>query len=337
MVIYKQGLDHIFFVAYIAVANQKGHAMAVIYQITNMLTGDFYIGSAQSFARREWQHRYGLKKGQHKNPHMQASWNKYGEEAFVFEVLEEVGEDANLLEVENKYLHKVVGRSDCFNVNKDALSPRTGQSLSAESRARLSRNRIGKHAGSDHYRYGQTVSDEVRAKISEIQKGRPSPMKGKKMSEQGRANVAAAVKRGKDSPFYGKRPTNADDLQRAIIVQFPDGSVETFPGLSFVRDKFGVSIATLVRNAKNKTRITVGPFAGHVVRYADEVRQGEPLLHEEVPEEFQGLPRTRTEAKQLGAKKYFTGQPCKHGHVAPRYTKGVCVQCAAEEQRARKK
>jgi hypothetical protein len=39
------------------------------------------------------------------------------------------------------------------------------------------------------------------------------------------------------------------------------------------------------------------------------------------------LPKTRKEAKATGAKFYFTGEPCKHGHVAPRKTKGACVEC----------
>ncbi|MFM2134433.1 MAG: hypothetical protein RL156_1714 [Bacteroidota bacterium] len=39
------------------------------------------------------------------------------------------------------------------------------------------------------------------------------------------------------------------------------------------------------------------------------------------------LPKTRAEAKAIGATHYFTGQPCKHGHVAPRKTKGSCVEC----------
>ena len=39
------------------------------------------------------------------------------------------------------------------------------------------------------------------------------------------------------------------------------------------------------------------------------------------------LPKTRKEAKATGAKYYFTGEPCKHGHVAPRKTKGACVEC----------
>lgn len=46
------------------------------------------------------------------------------------------------------------------------------------------------------------------------------------------------------------------------------------------------------------------------------------------------LPKTRAEAKALGAKYYFTGEPCKHGHVAPRKTKGACVVCIEQEWRA---
>lgn len=39
------------------------------------------------------------------------------------------------------------------------------------------------------------------------------------------------------------------------------------------------------------------------------------------------LPKTRKEAQAIGAKYYFTGEPCKHGHIAPRKTKGSCVEC----------
>ena len=43
------------------------------------------------------------------------------------------------------------------------------------------------------------------------------------------------------------------------------------------------------------------------------------------------LPTTREEAKKSGSKYYFTGQPCKHGHIAPRKTKGVCIECLKVE------
>jgi hypothetical protein len=38
-------------------------------------------------------------------------------------------------------------------------------------------------------------------------------------------------------------------------------------------------------------------------------------------------PTTRAEAKSTGAEYYFTGKPCKHGHIALRKTKGSCVEC----------
>ena len=43
------------------------------------------------------------------------------------------------------------------------------------------------------------------------------------------------------------------------------------------------------------------------------------------------LPKTRAEARSVGASHYFTGTPCKHGHIAPRKTKGVCTECLKVE------
>jgi hypothetical protein len=44
------------------------------------------------------------------------------------------------------------------------------------------------------------------------------------------------------------------------------------------------------------------------------------------------LPETREEARQTGSEFYFTGKPCKHGHLAPRITKrGQCVECRKVE------
>jgi 5-methylcytosine-specific restriction endonuclease McrA len=42
-------------------------------------------------------------------------------------------------------------------------------------------------------------------------------------------------------------------------------------------------------------------------------------------------PKTRKEAQALGAKFYFTGEPCVRGHVALRKTKGSCLECVKED------
>lgn len=38
---------------------------------------------------------------------------------------------------------------------------------------------------------------------------------------------------------------------------------------------------------------------------------------------------TRAEAKATGKKRYFTGKPCKHGHISERYTTKGCVACVS--------
>jgi 5-methylcytosine-specific restriction endonuclease McrA len=42
-------------------------------------------------------------------------------------------------------------------------------------------------------------------------------------------------------------------------------------------------------------------------------------------------PNTRKEAQALGAKFYFTGEPCVRGHIALRKTKGACLECVRED------
>src|ERR1700744_5225889 len=60
-----------------------------VYCIRNLVTGKRYVGSAtRSFAKRWTVHKAVLNKGRHHSKHLQASWNKYGEARFSFEVLE---------------------------------------------------------------------------------------------------------------------------------------------------------------------------------------------------------------------------------------------------------
>jgi len=45
---------------------------------------------------------------------------------------------------------------------------------------------------------------------------------------------------------------------------------------------------------------------------------------------FTHLPNTRSAAVAQRSTKYFTGEPCRQGHVTPRYTQsGTCMGCIA--------
>ena len=47
--------------------------------------------------------------------------------------------------------------------------------------------------------------------------------------------------------------------------------------------------------------------------------------------DYSQYPTNRADAKATGSKYYFTGEPCKHGHIALRKTKGSCIECLKVE------
>lgn len=67
----------------------EGHSLkSGIYKITNKINGRIYVGSARRFKERWQSHTSSLRKQKHSNKFLQADFNKCGEEAFVFEVIE---------------------------------------------------------------------------------------------------------------------------------------------------------------------------------------------------------------------------------------------------------
>jgi group I intron endonuclease len=77
--------------------------MIGIYRIRNLVNNKCYIGSSKNINRRWHRHKCGLRNNHHENVILQRAWNKYGEENFVFEVIEEC-DLSILLETEQKYL-----------------------------------------------------------------------------------------------------------------------------------------------------------------------------------------------------------------------------------------
>ena len=59
-----------------------------IYSIINKENGKLYVGLTGNIETRRSKHFSLLRHNKHFNRHLQASWNKYGEEAFEFNVLE---------------------------------------------------------------------------------------------------------------------------------------------------------------------------------------------------------------------------------------------------------
>ena len=76
-----------------------------IYSILNNVNGKQYIGQAYNCRQRKVQHYSDLRCGRHHNPHLQRSFNKYGEDAFSFRILEYCGK-SELNGLEEFYIEK---------------------------------------------------------------------------------------------------------------------------------------------------------------------------------------------------------------------------------------
>lgn len=59
-----------------------------IYQIQNIVNNKAYIGSTRNLNRRKADHFNKLSHNKHSNKHLQNAFNKYGQDAFVFEIIE---------------------------------------------------------------------------------------------------------------------------------------------------------------------------------------------------------------------------------------------------------
>lgn len=66
--------------------------MSCIYIIKNITNNKVYIGKTACFITRQKEHLRKLKSGKHVNKHLQFSYNKYGKDVFIFNVLEECDE-----------------------------------------------------------------------------------------------------------------------------------------------------------------------------------------------------------------------------------------------------
>lgn len=157
-----------------------------IYAIKNLISGKLYIGSAKNLSTRRSRHFADLKTGQHKNAHLQNSWRKHGEGAFVFVVLLRCA-PVDLIWFEQRSIDVFRGQhpKGLYNIGGTAGS-RLGIPVSAANRAKTSERMKG-----NTFNVGRKLSAEHRARISAAGKGRPG-RKGYRHSDEARAKIAAA-------------------------------------------------------------------------------------------------------------------------------------------------
>lgn len=118
-----------------------------IYQWLCVPSGKVYIGSAINLYLRRCEHLKLLRVNRHGNPHFQHAWNKYGESAFEFKVIELVL-SSFLLEREQYWIDrlKAADKKRGFNIAKVAGST-LGVLYTDEARDNISRSKATSKVG----------------------------------------------------------------------------------------------------------------------------------------------------------------------------------------------
>ena len=112
--------------------------MVGIYRIKNKLNKNSYYGSSKNIEKRWKQHKTLLKSKRHHNIYLQRAWEKYGENNFLFEIIE-LCDEKLLYEIEQKYLDTYpkynIGLKSCGgdnfskNPNQDKIKKKISESL----------------------------------------------------------------------------------------------------------------------------------------------------------------------------------------------------------------
>lgn len=169
----------------------------IVYRITCLANGKSYIGSSKCGKKRWNEHRCDLRKGRHANKYLQRAWNKYGEEAFEFHVLEPVCWLEELHEAEQKWidLYQAAIKKHGFNRNPIAEKPPNTKGLGGWKHSEEAKQKISAALT------GKRRSDEVRSAMS-------ASRKGKKRNPEAVAKTAAALRGKKQSPELIKKRTS---------------------------------------------------------------------------------------------------------------------------------
>lgn len=182
-----------------------------IYKIVNIKTGKFYLGSSKDIDQRWKIHKKELRSRKHHSAHLQYSWNKHGANAFILEILEELASVDTLKEREQYYLDTLnpwkdkIGYNMCKDaVGNDTLSDHPNkkqivkkislslkkyqESLTQEEKEEIARkistankgrkfskehkkNKSLAQTGNKNHRFGKSMSEEQKIKISQANKG----------------------------------------------------------------------------------------------------------------------------------------------------------------------
>ncbi len=114
--------------------------MGGIYAIVHKPSQKRYIGSTIDFKSRKTQHFTDLRCGRHFNQYLQNAFSKYGEEQFMFEIIQDGVAEARLLDLERSKILEFdsVNHTKGYNLTAETKAPMRGRKMSEADKQKKS-------------------------------------------------------------------------------------------------------------------------------------------------------------------------------------------------------
>lgn len=193
----------------------------VIYAIFNIEDDKSYVGQTYNKLKRFGEHKKTLNAHTHCNAYLQRAWNKCGQAAFIFVMLESVDEIKNLTEREQYWTDKlkpeyniapVAGSLKGYKHTNEAIQNMSdahkGYKASPETRAKMSEQRKG-----NKFAVGSKRTKEHMDAILASNKGFPKSEEHKaKIAAGNRGKIVSEETKRKQSEAAKKRWATLDDI-----------------------------------------------------------------------------------------------------------------------------
>lgn len=238
--------------------------MIGIYIITNTVNDKVYIGQVgkgknKTFMKRFDEHIWALNNNRHCNKHLQRAWNKYGEDSFTFDILEECSKDK--LDEREKYW------IDYYNSYKNGYNCTLGgDGVSGYKHTEERKQKISKAVrGENHPLYGKHLSKEHKRKMSESLKSENNTWRGRHHSEETKQKMSESQKGKSKSKEHKQKLSEAHKgkpnikLAKPVVQLSKDGFYITeFYGAAEAERQTGVFHSDIAKCCNGKRNSASG-------------------------------------------------------------------------------
>lgn len=233
--------------------------MVGIYRIRNVINDKCYYGSSKNIKKRWSKHKSQLKYNRHENILLQRAWNKYGEENFIFEIVELCNE-IELLLVEQKYLDM----NPDYNIGKVANG---GDNITNHPNRN---NIINEIKSTIKKRNDSLTNEEKKEKWGRYGKDNPNwrggvsikyCVCGKQIAPEHNYCMKCLPRNGENNPFYNKHHSEETKYKLSEQrkkkyngtqnIKFRIDNIE-YMSLGDAHNKLGIPIPTILWRLKSK-------------------------------------------------------------------------------------